>query len=222
MGGTIRKQFLYLRQEPILAHTLKVLEACSEIHSIILVVPKEEKSFCENRIVHAGGFVKVTSVIPGGPKRQDSVFAGLNGMEEKPEIVIIHDGVRPLVTEELIRKTIALAAEGTSAIVGVPVHNTIKSVDETGRIVKTLERERIWSIQTPQAFPCDVLLKAYKEAYRTGYYGTDDASLVERIGAPVRVLMGSHENIKITSPTDLAMGEVLLRMRPDHANRARV
>jgi len=213
MGSSAKKQFLSLGNLPVLAHTLRVLQDCDEIDAIILVVPDEDKTFCEEEIIGKYRIHKVASVVPGGKERQDSVYAGLQAIKNEPELVLVHDGVRPFLTMEMVLQTLKLASQGISAVVGVPVTDTIKSVDANHTVTGTVDRESLWSIQTPQAFPYPVLLKAHESAHKDGFYGTDDASLVERLGRPVHVLMGSHNNIKITSPQDLVLGEAILKDR---------
>lgn len=213
MGAATKKQFLTLGGEPVLVHALRVLQECAEIDSIILVVPEEDRAFCQDEIVAGRELDKITSVVSGGKERQDSVYAGLRAVESEPDVVVIHDGVRPFLTGDLVREVVQLAVSGISAIVGVPATDTIKSVDSGQTVLKTLSRDALWSIQTPQAFPYPVLLKAHDQAHQDGIFGTDDASLLERLGLPVRVLMGSYENIKITSPEDLVIGEALLKKR---------
>ena len=211
MGAPLKKQFLLLGGEPILTRTAGVLQACPEIDALILVVPEGEREFCENQIVTQKGFTKVVAVVAGGAQRQDSVYNGLKCIESNTDVVVVHDGVRPFLTGAMVRETTAMAAGGTSAVVGFPVQDTVKSVGPNGDVMHTLSRDELWSIQTPQAFPVATLLEAYEEARGDGYYGTDDAALVERIGRPVRVLSGSRNNIKITTPEDLVFGEAILR-----------
>jgi len=222
MGSSVKKQFLSLCGEPVLVHTLRVLQTCPEMDEIILVVPEEDRAFCREQIVEKYGFDKIVSIISGGRERQDSVYAGLLSMVSPPDLVVVHDGVRPFLTGEMIRESVRLAAQGVSAVVGVPVRDTIKSVDSSLMVTKTLSRETLWSIQTPQAFPYRDLVRAYESAYEDGFLGTDDASLIERLGLPVRVVMGNNENIKITSPLDLVLGEEILKQRLEHADRTRI
>ncbi|NOY52294.1 MAG: 2-C-methyl-D-erythritol 4-phosphate cytidylyltransferase [Deltaproteobacteria bacterium] len=219
MGGPTKKQFLRLAGKPILTHTLERLESCPEIDGVILVVPSEEVLFCREEIVQPFGLQKILSVLVGGRERQDSVRTGLQALPESTTVVVIHDGVRPFAEVPLFRQCIETARKGVGAVVGLPVVETIKSVGPKRRVLQTVPRERLWSIQTPQAFPASLLHEAYDRAGREGFYGTDDASLVERIGYPVEVLRGSESNIKITSPGDLLMGEVILKERTDHAHR---
>jgi 2-C-methyl-D-erythritol 4-phosphate cytidylyltransferase len=220
MGSAVQKQFLHLGEAPILVHTLRALEACPEIDAIILVVPEQEKRFCREEIVKAHGLIKVTSVIAGGKERRDSVHAGLKAVSVPPETVVIHDGVRPFVTCRMVRETLVFARQGVGAVVGVPLHDTVKSVDGDKRVIETLRRDQLWSIQTPQAFPYSLLLEAYEEAHKNNYTATDDASLVERMGIPVHIVPGSLENIKITRPQDLLFGEAILNEREKNAHRA--
>lgn len=213
MGRSLKKQFLVLGGQPILTRTIEVLESCPEIDAVILVVPETEHDFCENRIIAENGFAKVVSVVTGGPERQDSVYRGLQCIDQDTAVVLVHDGVRPFLTQTMVRETTASAAAGMSAVVGVPVLDTVKSVGADSEVMNTLSRDKLWSIQTPQAFPRATLMEAYESALGDGYYGTDDASLVERLGRPVRVLMGSRTNIKITTPEDLVLGEAILGQR---------
>ncbi len=213
MGRSLKKQFLLLDGQPILTRTIGVLESCPEIDAVILVVPEEERDFCENRIVADNGFAKVVAVVTGGTERQDSVYKGLQCLDHDTGVVLVHDGVRPFLTATMVRETTAAAASGMSAVVGVPIADTVKSVGPGGLVMNTLSRNKLWSIQTPQAFPLATLMEAYERALGDGYRGTDDASLVERLGRPVRVLMGSRYNIKITTPEDLVIGEAILGQR---------
>ncbi len=219
MGGSTKKQFLRLGGKPILAHTLITLETCPEVNGVILVAPEEERAFCLEQIVQPFGLRKIMSVIAGGRERQDSVYAGLLAVPASAAIVVVHDGVRPFADASMFRRSIEAARRGVSAVVGIPVRDTIKSVGPEHKVRKTLEREMLWAVQTPQAFTCPLLRDAYDRAFREGFYGTDDASLVERIDLPVKVLMGSEANIKITSPGDLLLGEAILKEREENARR---
>lgn len=219
MGGATKKQFLRLGGKPILAHTLITLEACPEIDRVILVVPEEEREFCREQIVQPFGLRKIMAVIPGGRKRQDSVYAGLQAVPASAAVVVVHDGVRPFADGSMFRQCIETAHRGISAVIGIPVRDTIKSVGPEHKVRKTLPRETLRAVQTPQAFPCRLLRDAYDRAFREGFYGTDDASLVERNDLPVEVLMGSETNIKITSPGDLLLGEAILKEREENARR---
>jgi 2-C-methyl-D-erythritol 4-phosphate cytidylyltransferase len=164
-------------------------------------------------VIEAFHLTKVKTLVVGGKERQDSVYNGIGKLEKDAAVVLVHDGVRPFVTHEMIRECVESARKGECVAVGVPLKDTIKEVDSKGIVRQTLERSRLWAIQTPQAFPVKVLRKAYDESYKKKVYGTDDATLVERSGTKVRVLMGSYENIKITTPEDLMLAEEILKRR---------
>jgi 2-C-methyl-D-erythritol 4-phosphate cytidylyltransferase len=149
----------------------------------------------------------------GGRERQESVLHGVQKIEEDTAVVLVHDGVRPFVTPEMITEAVSLAMQGECIAVGVPIKDTIKEVDENRTVLRTLERGRLWAIQTPQAFPLKILRRAYEESYKQKMFGTDDATLVERTGGRVRLIMGSYENIKITTPEDLLLAAEILKRR---------
>ena len=213
MGKAMAKQFLLLGDKPLLAHTLLAFQRAPEIDEIIPILSPEDMDDCLRDVIEQYRITKVKTLVAGGRERQDSVFHGLQKIGNDTAIVIVHDGVRPLVTPDLIREAVGHAKRGECIAVGVPIKDTIKEVDENKIVSRTLERGRLWSIQTPQAFPVAILRRAYEESYRRKIYGTDDATLVERTGGTVRVIMGSYENIKITTPEDLILAEEILRRR---------
>ena len=153
---------------------------------------------------------KVAGIIPGGKERQDSVRAGIEALDGDAELVIIHDAVRPFITAGLIENCIRAAEEEGAATVGVPVKDTVKEVGPDGRILRTCDRSLLWLTQTPQVFRRDIIENAHRAAVRDGFRGTDDTSLVERLGISVRMIRGDYENIKITTPEDLILAEALL------------
>jgi len=212
MGGNIPKQFLKLKGKPIIAHTLSRLEECEGINEVVLVLPGDEVKYCQKDIIDHYGFQKIKKIVPGGEKRQDSVYLGLETMPAC-DIVLVHDGVRPFVTASLLEETIIQADNYDACIVGVPAKDTIKTVSSRLEVIKTLKRKMVWIIQTPQTFRYDILKKAYQQAYQDGFYGTDDASLVERLGVRIKVIEGSYRNIKITTPEDLTMAKNILPSR---------
>jgi 2-C-methyl-D-erythritol 4-phosphate cytidylyltransferase len=170
------------------------------------------------RLLEEEGFPKIRRIAAGGKERQDSVYNGLKQIEDKKSIVLIHDGVRPLISPRLVEDLIKQMSDAIrkkekcdGIIPGVPVKDTIKETED-GFVRKTLKRGSLWAVQTPQAFPCKKILKAYEEAAKEGYYATDDAALIERYGGTVKVIMGSYANIKITTPEDLCIAEALLKM----------
>lgn len=213
MGQAVAKQFLPLGDKPMLAHTLLVFQRASEIDEIIPILSKEDMESCLRDVIEHFHITKVKTLVVGGKERQDSVMNGLEKLEKDASIVLVHDGVRPFVTHEMIKESVDLARKGECVAVGVPLKDTVKEVDKRQVVRHTLERNRLWAIQTPQTFPVKILKRAYKEAYKHNAYGTDDAMLVERNSGKVRVIMGSYENIKITTPGDLILAEEILRRR---------
>jgi len=209
----MKKQFHLLAEKPILAHTLDKFETCPLIHSILLVVAQEDMNFCMKEIVEKYHYRKVSQIVPGGKRRQDSVRNGLDALPKDVDIVVIHDGVRPFVTKEMIEESIHAAVRFGAVVMAMPVKDTIKMAKPDGTIQKTLERESLWQIQTPQAFQASVIKEAYYRAAEDGFTGTDDASLVERLGAKVHILPGSYTNIKITTKEDLILANLFLEMR---------
>jgi 2-C-methyl-D-erythritol 4-phosphate cytidylyltransferase len=197
----------------MLAHTLMAFQRASAIDEIIPILSKEDVENCLTEIIERYHITKVRTLVVGGKERQDSVYNGLKKLEDDRGVVIVHDGVRPFVTQEMISETVELAKKGECVAVGVPLKDTVKEVGHGGWVKTTLDRSRLWAIQTPQAFPVKVLKRVYAEAYKHAFYGTDDATLVERAGAKVRVIMGSYENIKITTPEDLLLAEEILKRR---------
>jgi len=213
MGKATAKQFLPLGDKPMLSHTLLVFQRSSEIDEIIPILSEEDMEMCLKDVIEAFHITKVRTLVVGGRERQDSVYNGLKKVEKDASVVLVHDGVRPFVTQEMIRECVEAARQGDCVAVGVPLKDTIKEVDKGGIVRRTLERSRLWAIQTPQAFPLSVLRQAYDESYKKKVFGTDDATLVERAGNNVRVIMGSYENIKITTPEDLILAEEILKRR---------
>ncbi len=213
MGKSVAKQFLTLGDMPMLAHTLLMFQRASEVDEIIPILSKEDMEICLKEIIERYHVTKVKTLVVGGKERQDSVQNGLQKLEKDASIVLIHDGVRPFVTNEMIEEIVDYARKGECVTVGVPLKDTVKEVNEKGFVVHTLERSRLWAIQTPQAFPVKILRRAYEDSYKRNIYGTDDATLVERAGGMVRVIMGSYDNIKITTPEDLLLAEEILKRR---------
>jgi 2-C-methyl-D-erythritol 4-phosphate cytidylyltransferase len=211
--GSGGKQYLPLRGEPVLAHALRAFQACFEVYQIIIVSAEVDIDRCRD-LVKKYDFGKVTQIIKGGEERQDSVFNALQVVPKQAEIVVVHDGARPLVTPEIIKRSLDELEGWDGVIVGVPAKDTLKLV-EAQAVVETLDRERIWQVQTPQVFRADLLTEAYRAAITKGYYGTDDAALMEQLGYKIKVTMGSYENIKITTPEDLVIAEAILAQRAE-------
>ena len=215
MRTTLRKQYLALAGLPILTRTLSVFEDCELIDQICLVIPGEDFDFCRQNILVPGKFHTKIQLIAGGQSRQDSVYNGLQKVERRCGIVAIHDGVRPLIRHDELIACIKGAGQTGACVLAVPAFDTLKQADASGRIVGTLKRENIWLAQTPQAFDLELIKKAHELARREGNAGTDDASLVEHLGAPVTIVAGSRSNIKITSSEDLKIAQCLLREAMD-------
>jgi len=212
MGAAINKQYLQLGGLPILAHTLSVFENSPEITGVCLVSPADEIFFCREQVVDACGFKKVIEIVPGGRERQHSVMNGLRALKRHAsddDVVLIHDGVRPFISPELLRESIAVARCNDGALVAVPAKDTIKTV-RNGFVIDTPERETLWQAQTPQSFRFGIICEAHQNAEEAGFTGTDDASLVERRKGQVRIVRGDYCNIKITTPEDLILAEAFL------------
>jgi 2-C-methyl-D-erythritol 4-phosphate cytidylyltransferase len=211
MGGK-KKQFTFLGGKPILAHTLEKFETCPLIRSIHLVVGQEDMDYCLKEIIEKNKFQKVSKIVPGGKRRQESVKNGIDALPKDTDIVAIHDGVRPFVTQAMIEDSIHSAGRYGAVILAMPVKETIKISNSDGTVLKTLDRESLWQIQTPQTFQVNVIKEAYYRATEDGFIGTDDASLVERLGVKVHILPGSYTNIKITTLEDLLLANLFLEI----------
>jgi 2-C-methyl-D-erythritol 4-phosphate cytidylyltransferase len=219
--GHGKKQFYFLGGKPILAHTLGKFETCSLIRSVRLVVGQEDMDYCLKEIVEKYRFQKVSKIVPGGKWRQESVKNGIDALPKDTDIVAIHDGVRPLVTQAMIEDSIHAAVRYGAVVLAIPVKETVKMANPDGTILKTLDREFLWQIQTPQTFQINVIREAHYRATEDGFVGTDDASLVERMGVKVHILQGSHTNIKITTPEDLVLAHLFLKMHTHSKERLR-
>lgn len=203
------KQFIELEGKPVIIHTLSVFEAdpwCSEIK---LVINEKEKDIFKE-LLHQYPVQKIKEMVIGGGERQDSVYNGLTSFQSA-EIVLVHDGARPFISQEVIHNLVEKASKEGAAIVGVPVKDTIKRVSKAGVVEETVERSSLWSIQTPQAFRYPILKEAHEKAKTENYLGTDEASLVERIQVPVHIVEGEYENFKLTTPEDLILAKAFLQ-----------
>ncbi len=216
MGDGLPKQFLSLAGRPVLAHALAAFERARQVDRVVLVSLSDRVDRCRD-LVRRWGIRKVAAVVKGGARRQDSVAQGLGAVPVDASVIAVHDGARPLILPEQIDAVIDLAREKGSAVLGAPVTDTVKEI-ENGRVLQTLDRSRMWRVQTPQAFRASILRRAHEAAARSGYVGTDDTSLVERLNAPVHVVAGREDNLKITAQEDLAMAESILRSRAGAAN----
>ncbi|SNS38490.1 2-C-methyl-D-erythritol 4-phosphate cytidylyltransferase [Anaerovirgula multivorans] len=210
MGKGYNKQYILLRDKPIIVHTLDIFEKSQYINDIILVVGKEEVAFVKEEIIKKYNFRKISKVIVGGKERQDSVYEGLLVANKDCETVLIHDGARPFVEEGMIKNSIAMAEKFGAAIVAVPVKDTIKRANYQLEVIDTPERKELWAVQTPQTFQYILLKKAHDQARKEGILVTDDAMMVERLGHLVKIVEGSYKNIKITDPQDIIIAEGIL------------
>jgi 2-C-methyl-D-erythritol 4-phosphate cytidylyltransferase len=213
MGSSVPKQFLSLGGEPLIIQSLRMLQAAPVVDRIILAVPVAEVEYCEREIVSRHRFTKVTKVVVGGAERQDSVRFALDQVPSDTEIVLIHDAVRPFVTLRMITEVVAAARKEGAAIIALPMRDTVKQVRADGVIERTVDRRPLWLAQTPQAFRRDWIETAHKKAHAEGVRATDDAFLVEWLGYSVAVVEGNGENIKVTRPEDLVIGEAILASR---------
>src|SRR5881296_2718684 len=213
MGADVPKQFLPLGGVPMLLHSLRAFDRAPSVDAVILVVPHEERRRALTDVIERYGVKKVQKVIAGGETRQQSVHNGLKETDPDVEIVVVHDAVRPFVTEDLIERSIEAARKGGGAIVAVPMKDTTKQAGPDRQIQRTLDRNDLWLAQTPQAFRRALLLEAYEKAAIECLQATDDAALVERLGHKVEIVPGTWENIKITAPEDLVIAEAILDAR---------
>ena len=215
MGGDVRKQFRLLGGVPLLVHSLRIFQSSPVIDAVILAVPEADLEYCRTEIVEAHGFTKVGHVIAGGKERQDSVRRALAAVDETVDLVVIHDAVRPCVTDTMVTQVVEAAAADGGAIIALPMRDTVKQVGTDRLIERTIDRSALWLAQTPQAFRREWLQAAHRKAQAEGLTATDDAFLVEWMGHSVRVVEGSGDNIKVTRPEDLVIAEAILARRAD-------
>ena len=208
----INKQFIKLEGKEIIAYTIEKFYNNSNIEDIVVVVKEDESEFFKKEILDKYNFKNI-KIAYGGKERQDSVYNGLKLLDKKCDVVLIHDGARPFVSDKIIYNCIEEVKEHKAIVVGVPVKDTIKIIDNDKNIVDTPNRSVLWAVQTPQTFDYNILIDAYKDAFKSGFYGTDDAMLVERIGYKVKMVEGSYNNIKITTQEDLSVGSQILKIQ---------
>lgn len=211
MKSSVQKQYMLLKEHPILYYSLKVFEDREEIEKIVLVVGKGEISYCRREIVEKYGFQKVTDIIEGGKERYHSVYEGIKSLKEECDYVLIHDGARPFITGDMIINVIESVKKYGACAVGMPVKDTIKIVNEEDFCVHTPERARVWAMQTPQAFEYKIIKSAYDKLMQKEIMVTDDAMVVEQfMNIPVKLIKGTYENIKITTQEDWKIAEALM------------
>lgn len=214
MGSDISKQYLTLAGKPLLAHTLALFDQHPLVEAIYPIVPADDIDYCQQQIIERYHFSSVRRLIAGGKQRQDSVRNGLNaltqdGYSQASRPILIHDGARPLFSPQLLPELLRRIEMDGACIVGVPVKDTIKQVEQ-GRIVASPRRDQLWQAQTPQGFRCEILRQAFANADPTSVAATDDAALVAAAGYPVFMLAGDDRNLKITTPSDLLIATALL------------
>ena len=214
MGTNRNKQFFELDGTPILLRTLESFQCSPTITTIVLAVSSEEMTTVQS-LVRGAGISKVSVVVAGGEERQDSVWNGIEALKnQNVEYVLVHDAVRPFIDQELIERVLNAAVRFGAAVPALRVKETVKRVDPEGIVRETVAREHLWLAQTPQAFEFQLLYRAYRQSQSDNFVGTDDASLVERLGERVCIVEGSSDNIKITTPEDLDLARSILRKRP--------
>jgi 2-C-methyl-D-erythritol 4-phosphate cytidylyltransferase len=209
MKNNIKKQFLRIGDKPILFYSLHIFEQCHLIDDVILVVHQDDLAFVAQDIVDQYNFRKVRRIISGGAERQDSVFCGLQATEKKTDIVLIHDGVRPFISVNLVERGIHKCLENGSAVCAIPVSSTIKKAKDKF-ILSTIDRSELWEIQTPQIFKFESIYIAYEDAIKNNFAATDDAMMLERMGENVFIFEGDKNNIKITTPEDFQYANFLI------------
>ena len=212
MHSKVQKQFLEIQGYPVLYYSLRCFQESPLIQDIILVTGEESISYCKEEIVQKYGFTKVSAVIPGGKERYDSVYAGLCECRDC-EYVLIHDGARPFVTEEILKRGLQKVKETGACVIGMPSKDTVKLSDEEGYVKETPNRKCVWTIQTPQIFSYSLIREAHDSIRQKDMSKiTDDAMVVEQeTGAKVALAEGSYQNIKITTPEDLVVAEAFLK-----------
>ena len=210
MGSSVHKQYLLLCGRPVIYYTLKAFEE-SQVDEIVLVTGEGEEEYCRKEIVEKYKLHKVTKIVKGGKERYHSVFQGLSACEHT-DYVLIHDGARPFIEQEVIRHTMDEVQKKHACIAAVPVKDTIKKVDENGKVEDTPPRKSLYTVQTPQAFSYSLIYDSYQKMIADGREDvTDDAMVVEAYGkVPVYVIDSSYRNFKITTPEDLEMAEFML------------
>lgn len=211
MNSKVQKQFLLIKGKPVLYYSLSCFQNSREIEEIIVVTGKDSINFCKQEIIEAYGFSKVKAVIAGGRERYDSVYAGLCACEDS-DYVFIHDGARPFLTEDMIRRGKEAVLASGACVIGMPSKDTIKIADENGMVASTPSRSLVWNIQTPQIFSYTAIREAYERARQQNMADiTVDAMVMERFGnMKIKLVEGSYENIKITTPEDILVAEKIL------------
>lgn len=210
-GGEGRKLYTPLVDRPALGHTLDLLQQSNLINEVLLVVRRGDEERWRQEVLRPFGLTKVTGLIPGGSSRQESVFLGLRHMGPATDLVVIHDGARPLASPDLLRRVVEAGLRDGAAVPGIAVKDTLKRV-KANEVVATLDREGLMQIQTPQAFWYDLVWAAHRRARAAGVTASDDAALVERLRHRVTVVEGEEQNLKLTTMTDFLLARAILQL----------
>jgi len=211
LKSDVPKPFIELNGKPMIVHTLSIFERCQHVASVVLVVPQDHMAEFE-KLVGTHKLHKVIRIVAGGDTRQVSVYNGLQVVDHDTDIVLVHDGARPLAEATLIDRILSQAGNEQALVIGVPLKPTVKRIDPEAMLVKeTIARHNLWEIQTPQIFRKEILLKAHEA--NVAKEATDDAMLVEKMGVKVRIIEGSYDNIKVTTPEDVALAEFYLNRK---------
>ncbi len=210
MGANVRKPFIMIGEKPIFFYTLERFSKLERVKEIIFVVNEKDRSTVIEKWSDELVAYKVTQIVTGGERRQDSIYNSLSHLDPDTNIVLVHDAVRPLVKSDEIETVIKIAEEKGAAIVASPMKLTVKRVDANLEIIKTVPRHDLWMAQTPQGFKRDLLVNAYNRIKDSNEEFTDDAEVVEKAGHTVGIVSGGYDNIKITTREDLKLAELLL------------
>jgi 2-C-methyl-D-erythritol 4-phosphate cytidylyltransferase len=211
MGASIPKQLLALNERPVLFWTLSFFQQMSLVDDIILVVEADRVDAIKKDYIVNYGFAKIAQVVAGGKERQDSVYNGIIHCRDESDVILVHDGVRPFPPATGVAEAIASARDGYGGVLGIPASDTLKTVNTEMQVTTTLDRREIYQIQTPQVFPAEQMKMAYARARRDGFVGTDEASVMEMAGFPVKIFPGNKFNIKLTTPEDLVIAGAILK-----------
>jgi 2-C-methyl-D-erythritol 4-phosphate cytidylyltransferase/2-C-methyl-D-erythritol 2,4-cyclodiphosphate synthase len=223
LPGTISKQYIKMAGKPVILHTIETFNSIQSIEQLIIVLPKQDVAWFDTTYIQSRQWQTNIRVVPGGEERQESVYRGLMAIDQKEDVIVaVHDGVRPFITIEAIEKSYEVATQYGACVVGVPVKDTIKQIDQHNIITHTPDRQTLWQVQTPQTFDLALLLEAHETAQKDNFIGTDDAMLVERIGQAVVMAMGSYRNIKITTADDLNYADFLLTQKQQEESKMRI
>ena len=208
MQQTMAKQYLKLNGKAILEHTLTKFQEHEEVNEIVLVLPESD---IENHSYLKSDFPKISKIISGGKERQNSVSNGLRHVHKESDYILVHDAARPLIRKEEISKIIKSIDEHDVVVLAVPVKETIKVADKLNKVTETPNRDNLWSVQTPQGMKFKLMKKLYEKLESTNFMGTDEAMVAEYFGSAVYIVEGHYQNIKITSPEDLLLAELLMK-----------